>query len=57
MNPLNNCLRHRRYATKDAAQAEAARLRNKRSHKGVRAFPCKIGGVLHYHVGRNRRRP
>ncbi len=56
MDQVANCLRHRKYSDEKPARARAAELRHKRKYKGVAAYPCKVGGVLHWHVGKAKRR-
>lgn len=53
MNYGNNCARKHRFETKDAAVRSAIRLhKQSRKYAGLRAYPCKIGGEEHWHVGR-----
>lgn len=56
MDQVANCLRHRRYDSESAARARAGELRHKRKYKGIAAYPCKVGGVPHWHVGKAKRR-
>jgi hypothetical protein len=56
MNQVANCLRHKRYGTEREARASAVRMRQRHGHRNIRAYPCKCGGELHFHIGNARRR-
>lgn len=57
MDIFSNCSRHKKIGTKAAAQAVAAKLRGRsQKYRGLRAYSCDVGGELHWHVGRAKRR-
>jgi hypothetical protein len=57
MNHGNNHFRHKEFETETAARGAAAAQRARGgSYRSIRAFKCKIGGTVHWHIGRGRRR-
>lgn len=55
MNTLNTCLRKKQY-TEAAARSAAATLRRRKRFGAVVAYPCRMGGELHWHIGHSKRR-
>jgi hypothetical protein len=54
VNQVANCLRHKRYETERSARIAARVMRGR--VRGIAAWPCKEGGIKHWHVGRGKRR-
>lgn len=53
MDPIANCGRHKKM-TEAAAKGAARALRNRKRFKGISAFKCRVGGEVHWHVGRGK---
>jgi hypothetical protein len=56
MDQVTNCRRHRRFPTGQAARGAVRVLRARRRYRGISAYPCREGGIPHWHVGHGRRR-